>query len=291
MITLKRILVATDFSRLGNAAVHRAVLLAARENAELLIVHAFPRQSALEAAFGVDADLSARLRTAAETHCAALVDAARTAGAAKVRAEIAAGGAHHAVADAAETFRPDLTVIGAHGKGLLQQLFLGGTAARILSHVAGPVLVVRQAAEADYACALAAVDLGPRADAVLRAGLGVAAPQARVTVLHAYQAPFEAKLRYKGFPEAEFLRYTEVASATAQRDMDALLADPELSGRDIARRIVHGDPNSALPEAIRALDADLIVVGRHAGSRLGEAVMGSVPRFLAYYAPCDVLVV
>lgn len=290
MNTLKRILAATDFSGLGNDAVRRAALLAARENAELLIVHAFPRQSALEAAFGDVDDLPARLRAAAASNIDALAAAARTTGAANVRTEIAEGAAHRAVADATETFRPDLTVIGAHGKGLLQQFFLGGTAARILSHAAGPVLVARQEAAADYACALAAVDLGSRSEVVLRAALVVAA-KARVTVLHAYQAPFEAKLRYKGFPEADILRYAEAESRSAQCDMDALLADPELAGLDIARRIVHGDPNPALPDAIRSLNADLIVVGRYGGSRLGEAVMGSVSRFLAYYSPCDVLIV
>lgn len=71
----------------------------------------------------------------------------------------------------------------------------------------------------------------------------------------------------------------------------ALLANPEPAGFDIARRIVHGDPNPALPEAIREPDADLIVVGRHGGSRLGDAVMGSVSRFLAYYLPYDVLMI
>lgn len=290
MNTLKRILAATDFSGLGNDAVRRGALLAARDNAELLIVHAFPRQSALEAAFGGMEDMPARLRAAAQANIDALVDAARTAGAANVHAELAEGSAHRTVADAAETFRPDLTVIGAHGKGALQQFFLGGTAARILSHAAGPVLVARRPAEQDYACALAAVDLGPRSETVLRAALVVAA-KARVTVLHAYRAPFEAKLRYKGFPEEDIRRYAETESRAARRDMEALLADPELAGLDIARRIVHGDPNPALPDAIRELDADLIVVGRHGGSRLGEAVMGSVSRFLAYYAPCDVLVV
>lgn len=290
MNTLKRILAATDFSGLGNGAVRRAALLAARENAELLIVHAFPRQSALEAAFGDADDLPARLHAVASANMDALVEAGRTAGAARVRAELAAGSAHRTVADAAETFRPDLTVIGAHGKGVLQQFFLGGTAARILSHAAGPVLVARQPPAGEYARALAAVDLGPRSDAVLRAALVVAA-RARVTVLHAYLAPFEAKLRYKGFPEADILRYAEVESRAARRNMAALLADPELAGLDIEQRIVHGDPNPALPDVARELDADLIVVGRHGGSRLGEAVMGSVPRFLAYYAPCDVLVV
>lgn len=290
MNTLKRILAATDFSGLGNDAVRRAVLLAARENAELLVVHAFPRQSALEAAFGSADELPARLRAAASANLDALLEAARTAGVARVSAELAEGSAHRTVADAAETFRPDLVVIGAHGKGVLQQFFLGGTAARILSHAPGPVLVARRPPQADYTCALAAVDLGPRSEAVLRVALIVAA-RARVTVLHAYCAPFEAKLRYKGFPEEDILRYAEAESRAAQRDMDALVADPELAGLDIERRIVHGDPNPALPDAIRELDADLIVVGRHGGSRLGEAVMGSVSRFLAYYAPCDVLVV
>jgi nucleotide-binding universal stress UspA family protein len=39
------------------------------------------------------------------------------------------------------------------------------------------------------------------------------------------------------------------------------------------------------------MGADLIVVGKHGGSRLEESVMGSIARLLAYYAPCDVLVV
>lgn len=290
MNTLKRILAATDFSRLGNDAVRRAALLAAREDAELLVVHAFPRLSALEAAFGLDDKLPARLRAAAEANIDALVDAARTAGAGRVRAEIAEGSAHRAMADAAETFRPDLVVIGAHGRGALQQFFLGGTASRILVQAACPVLVARQPAEADYCRALTAVDLRPRSEAVLRAALVVAA-RARITVLHAYRAPFEAKLRYKGFPEEDILRYAVTESRAARRNMDALLADPELAGLDIEHRIVHGDPNPALPDAARDLDADLIVVGKHGGSRIGEAVMGSVSRFLAYYAPCDVLVV
>lgn len=290
MPPLNRILATTDFSELGNAAVHRAAVLAARENAELLVVHAFPRPSALEAAFGRADHLPAGLRDSAEASLNTLVESARTLGATRIRAEIVEGSAHRSVADAAETFLPDLTVIGAHGKGELQQFFLGGTAARILTQAAGPVLVTRRLAQTDYVSALAAVDLGPRSDLVLRAALVVAA-HARVTLLHAYLAPFEAKLRYKSFPEADILRHAEAESLTAQRNLAALLADPELAVIDIESRVVHGDPNPALPDAIRELNADLIAVGKHGGSRFGEAMLGSVSRFLAYYAPCDVLIV
>ncbi len=289
MITVKRLLVATDFSPLGAEAVRRAALLAAREHAELLIVHALPRLSTLDAVYGAEGGMPARMRAAAEAHLAAQVETAHKAGAAGARGDLVEGAAHRAVADAAETFRPDLIVIGAHGRGAWQQFFLGGTAARILAQAACPVLVTRRPCTADYRQALAAVDLGPRSETVLRVALVVAA-SARVTLVHAYQAPFEARLRNKEFPEADIRHYAEREARAAERNLDALLADPELAGLDIARRIVHGDPNPALPEAIRELDADLIVAGRHGGTRIGEALMGSVPRFLAYYADCDVLI-
>lgn len=66
MTNLKRILVATDFSQLGNDAVRRATLLAAREDAELLIVHAFPRLSALDTVFSADNDIPRRAGRKAE---------------------------------------------------------------------------------------------------------------------------------------------------------------------------------------------------------------------------------
>lgn len=290
MTNLKRILAATDFSPLGDAAIRRAALLATREDAEFRIVHAMPRPSVLDSVFGADDNLPTRMRTVAAARLAALVESAKRSGARQVCGEIAEGSAHRAIADATESFRPDLLVIGAHGRGLLQQLFLGGSASRILTHAPCPVLVVRREPADDYRQALAAVDLGPRAKAVLRAAR-VVARRARVTVFHAYQAPFEAKLRYKEFPAEEIARHAARAGEVARRHMDALLADPELAGLELPSRIVHGNPDSALTEAALALDADLIVAGRHGGSRVGEAVMGSIPRFLAYYAPCDVLVV
>ncbi|MDP2811656.1 MAG: universal stress protein [Rhodocyclaceae bacterium] len=288
MTKLIRILAATDFSPLGDAAIHRAALLATREDSELLIVHAMPGSSVLDGAFGAEGDLPARMRAVAEARLAALVQA--TAGARSVRAGIAEGSAQRALAEAAESFHPDLLVIGAHGKGLLQQFFLGGTASRILAHATCPVLVARCEPAGDYRQALAAIDLGPRSEAVLRAAIMVAA-RARVTALHAYQGPFEAKLRNKGFAEEDIACYAEVEARAAERNMAALLADPELAGLDLETRIVHGHPNPVLFEAANGQGADLIVVGRHGGSRLGEAVMGSITRLLVYYAPCDVLVI
>jgi len=289
-MNLKRILAATDFSALGDAAIHRAIVLAAREEGELVILHVMPKPSVLEDAFGIGGDLPTRMRAVAGDRLASLVDAAMQAGARRVRAEIAEGPAHRALADVAEGFHPDLLVIGAHGKGLLQQFFLGGTASRILVRAACPVLVVRREPAGDYSQALAAVDLGPRSEAVLRAAIIVAA-RGGITVAHAYQAPFEAKLRYKGFSAEDIARYSEPEAQTAQRNVAALLADPDLAGLDLTVRIAHGHPNPVLFDLANEMGAELIVVGKHGGSRLEESVMGSITRLLAYYAPGDVLIV
>lgn len=86
-------------------------------------------------------------------------------------------------------------------------------------------------------------------------------------MIHAYQSSFAAKLRYKGFPEEDIARYAAPEALAAQRNMQAL------------------------PNAANAMNSDLIVAGRHAGSRLSETIMGSVSKFLVYDASCDVLVV
>lgn len=62
MSAIKRIHAATDFSELGNEAVRRAAIIAAREDAELLVTHAFPRQSAFDAVFAGEHDLQDRMR-------------------------------------------------------------------------------------------------------------------------------------------------------------------------------------------------------------------------------------
>jgi nucleotide-binding universal stress UspA family protein len=51
-----------------------------------------------------------------------------------------------------------------------------------------------------------------------------------------------------------------------------------------------GEPAAELVDAARALDADLVVLGRRSGS-LRRLVLGSVSAKVVRQAPCDVLVV
>ena len=288
MKAIKRILATTDFSTLGNAAVERALLLATRDKAEVRAVHALPEPGLFTAVLGSGSDLHERMRSAAQESLGELVE--RSVGqATEAHAQVMEGTAHDVVARAAAEFQPDLIVIGAHARGTVKQFLLGGTASRILERATCPVLVIRQPVRADYARALVAVDLEAGSPGVVANAL-VLARFARTTVVHAYQAPFNAKLRYRGISNEDVERMMANAAETAKVRMAALLAAPELAGPNLESRIVTGHPNPVLFELASEIEADLIVAGRHIGTAIEEAIMGSIARLLAYHAPCDVLV-
>ncbi len=67
-------------------------------------------------------------------------------------------------------------------------------------------------------------------------------------------------------------------------------ADASLGGR-VERRVVFGDPATALTDIARDDDAEMIVLGSHGRGSLASAVLGSVSRAVAAGAPCPVAIV
>jgi nucleotide-binding universal stress UspA family protein len=287
MKPIQRILAATDFSPLGNAAVERAVMLAARKKAELQVVHAIPKLSTLTAILGTGDSLQEPLRAAAQEHLEDLMRQAG-AGAATVHAVVLEGSATAVISKAEYEFRPDLIVIGAHAKGAVRQFFLGGTASRILAYASCPVLVVRQPTQPDYSRVLAAVDLEPDSTRVVENALAMSHHN-RITVAHAFQSPFDSRLPYRAISEEQLERLGDNEATKATSRMAELIATHELAGATLQTRVVRGHPNPVLFDLAAEMNADLIVALRHKGSRIDEAIMGSIARLLAYHAPCDVL--
>ena len=288
MKAIKRILATTDFSTLGNAAVERALLLATRDKAEVRAVHALPEPGLFTAVLGSGSDLHEQMRSAAQEDLGNLIErgVGQDTGA---HTQVVEGTVHEVVARAAADFQPDLIVIGAHARGTVKQFLLGGTASRILERATCPVLVIRQPVRADYSRTLVAVDLEPDSPRVVANAL-VLARFGRTTVVHAYQAPFNAKLRYRGIANEDVERMMANAADMAKARMAALLAAPELAGANLETRIVTGHPNPVLFDLASELEVVLIVAGRHKGTAVEETIMGSISRLLAYHAPCDVLV-
>lgn len=284
---LNHLLVATDFSECGNHAVRRAALLAAHAGAKLRIVHALPGAALtwqLLRASGMEAESS--LRKGVEALLAELADELRTRHAIDVAYDIGTGAAHRVIGNAMEAHQADLLVIGAHGEGMVQQIFLGGTAGKLITLSTRPVLLVRRAAAGPYGTALAAVDLGPRTPAVLEATRALA-PAAACHAVHAFVAPMEGQLRLSGVREPALQQYRDEGRRKAEQQLAQWAPD----GGSISRMVCDGHPTSVLLEWVSTHHTELIVAARHSGTRFSDTVLGSVPRFLAFHAACDVLVV
>ena len=209
MKKIRTILVATDFSAAAKRAEERAALLAAEHDARLILLHSIPggalrrlRERLLPGHAGAESRLLEHYRAAVHRLAEDLGGRWRI----EVTPRLLAGQPHCEISRAAGDAGADLVVVGARGEHPAIAFFLGSTAERVVRESPVPVLVVRDEAREPYARVLAALDLSAHAPAVVEAASQVA-PTASLTLGHAFEVPFEAKLQYAGTSQEEIDRY------------------------------------------------------------------------------------
>jgi nucleotide-binding universal stress UspA family protein len=145
----KRILVATDGSKLSKKAVDDAIALAASLGAELVALKVVPRypQSYFEGAIPLSSQDVARVEQQWTDEGHAVVEAVKHAGAAqgvKVKPVIARSDVvSDALIAAAKKHKADLIVMASHGRKGVKRLLLGSETQQVLTHSEIPVLVLR----------------------------------------------------------------------------------------------------------------------------------------------------
>jgi len=272
---IRSLLVATDFSEHARRAALRAALLAREHRApRVTLLHVSPRQPALARA------LRRRLQDLAREL------KARTG--VTLAPRLAQGSVVDVIARSANRF--DLVVVGARGMHPLRDLAIGTSAERLVRKVRRPLLVVKRAPAGPYRRVLAPVDFS--ADAA--AALGFAArlaPDASLAVLHAYEAPYESKLRFAGLADDTIHEQRQRARAQARVAMDRMLAALRLPASRVTRQLTHGYAPSVISREDAEFGADLLAIGKHGRSRLADLLLGSVTLHALASARGDVLVV
>lgn len=286
---MKRILAATDFSDLGNAAALRAAQLAKQHGAAMRCLHAVPSEVALRSIFAdVNDSFVEEFRVSTSRQAASFARSLREVRGEPVAVECLDGSPHRVLLEAAEDWGADMVVAGAHGQGALEQLFLGGTVSKLMAGAECPLLIVRKARQDPYKVVLAAIDLQARSAEVISAALAMTTGP--VEVFNAVMPPLEHRLRMYGVSDDVMRRLANQHSEHVASVMRTLIAAAPVPDR-LVPRVGTGHPNSAILQAISDRAADLLVIGKHGGGRFAERVLGSVPKFLAYNAGCDILIV
>lgn len=281
---MRTILVATDFSIRSDRALRRAVLLARQIGARLILVHV------------VDEDRPARLvelegREAegllAET-AATLVDSDGL----ECRSLLRYGDAFSGVLEAADEIVPDLLLLGAPRRQLLEGMITGTTTERVIRAGRWPVLVANGVPARPYRRIVLATDLSPGARAAAEQlrllGLDRAGSLAAV---HVYAATVSALSLRTPFAASEF----ESERARERREASSALARwLAEAGLVHARRLALPDDGGVADRLLTTanqLRAELLVLASRGRIGLGKLLLGSTAEAVLRRAEIDVLVV
>jgi nucleotide-binding universal stress UspA family protein len=287
------ILAATDLSAPARHAAERAARIAHETGAALTLMHVLPGSSIdmlrqwLGAGHAVIAELEQQALQQLNTLAADLRKQRRNQ--VQVQAVCTCGSVLCEIGREADARDADVLVLGARGQGFLRRLMLGTTSERLLRRTTRPVLVVRQAAHERYRRALCAVDFSRWSAHTVAAARSVA-PHARLLLFHAWQVPFEEKLRFAGVDVDIVEQYRRRTRDEATRQVHALAEDAGLDPGSWEPCIAEGDASQRLVEYEQLHDCDLVVLGKHGRSAAEDLLLGSVTKHVLAEGSADVLV-
>jgi|APDOM4702015248_1054824.scaffolds.fasta_scaffold148023_2 nucleotide-binding universal stress UspA family protein len=145
-VALKPIVFATDFSPASEHAFQKAIEMARKEGAELIVAHVYEPPASLShsgvADDLIEAEIEETIRKDVEKKLEPVLVKARAEGL-RVRGEILAGHAAKALAELAEKTGAALLVLGTHGRAGLKKLVIGSIASQVIATATCPVLTVR----------------------------------------------------------------------------------------------------------------------------------------------------
>ncbi|MBS0544078.1 MAG: universal stress protein [Proteobacteria bacterium] len=292
MTTLRTILAATDLSAVARHAAMRAALTAGGREARLSLQHVVSvgAMDSLRQLFSAtQAEVQSRLMDEVrdDLHRLAADLAARHGVAPEL--QLSVGPVLAEIASHADVIDADLLVMGARGAGFMRELLIGSTTERVLRKTRRPLLVVKQMAHEAYRRVLVPVDFSPRALAALQLAT-VVAPQADIVLLHAFEVPFEGRLRLAGVDDQALTSLRASAKRQALARMGELIVKAGLGEAAVRRLVLHGDASSLILEQEQEQDCDLIVIGKRGLGLVEEMLLGSVTKHVLAQSAGDVLV-
>ncbi|MDP1965388.1 MAG: universal stress protein [Reyranella sp.] len=281
---MKKLLVATDFSTRSDRAIRRAILLAKRHGAGIILVHA------------IDDDQPQRIAEA-ELNAATdlLIEQART-----LREidgvpcdwRVVPGEPFEAIARAGDEVAADLVVLGAHRRLALRGIFVGTTAERTIRTGRLPILMANAVPAGPYRRMLIAVDLSAGSgDAVRAVGTLGLDMGLEVGVVHVFEAPGNSLVVRAAMTQTQSEAYLTDQEAQAASELSAFLRGLNVQPARWVLKPYSSSAADAICAAAREASADLVVVGTRGRTGFEKFLLGSVAEEVLRVSDCDVLAV
>ncbi len=298
---MKRLLVPTDFSPASDRAVEQAAELARASKAEVHLMHkiVYPPPNP-------PTDLLDRLDDAARFEYVLKDVIERPEREAQEGLEVRqknlenqgirvtahlerSGDVYERIENAVESLKPDLLVIGTHGRGGVRKWLMGSVAEKTLRHASVNVLTLHDdspvaRAEGGIGEMLVATDFSDGARRALEAARRLAATfDGAICLLHVLETRFAPR---RGHEAPAVLEVSRELRAQAEQALEnELTSDKETSV------LADGDVVREIDRAARERNASLVVVGSHGLSGVRRVLLGSVAERVARFCHLPVLIV
>jgi nucleotide-binding universal stress UspA family protein len=197
-----------------------------------------------------------------------------------VKAEVRSGSTASVIIERADEWRPDLIVVGSHGRSALGRFMLGSVSQKVVTEAHCSVRVARSH-ESDAktpARLLIGVDGSPDAEAAITA-----------VATRAWPADSNARVVIAlDDVVSEVIDQIEGGRAWIHKTIEAAGARLRAAGLTVSSQIRKGDPKSILPAEAEGWGADCVFVGARGLSRFERFRLGSVSAATAARAHCSV---
>jgi nucleotide-binding universal stress UspA family protein len=212
-----------------------------------------------------------------------------------VCAEACADSPAWAVVKKADTWQPDLIVVGSHGRSALSRFVLGSVSQKILTEAHGSVRIGRQRHQTVTGPLhlLIGIDGSPDAAAAVQAVAARAWPaDSSVRLVTALDARMYTALAFMRLPgETGASAQDADESVWMARTVDPMAELLRTRGLTVSSVITEGDPKCVLLDEAERWEADGLFVGARGLSRVERFLLGSVSAAVAARAHCAVEVV
>jgi nucleotide-binding universal stress UspA family protein len=287
MINIKNILCPVDFFPASNAAVNYAAGLAANYDAAIHLLHVVTPVPVSVYEYAIDT--SAILKSVEESsmdEMKKLVARVKGMGVA-AETELVVGDVYDEIKRSIDVLKPDLIVMGTHGRRGVERWFMGSTTEKLLRHSPVPLVTISAMDERAFNMPrfrriLVTTDFSDGTPDALAYAFSVAQEnESQVTLMHVLH-DISADLSGK---------YRDSLINGLRRQLDDMVPAEARNWCDIVTRVETGVPYRIILRTIEDERPDLLVMNIHGKGMLDRALLGSTAERVVRAASCPVMMI
>lgn len=284
MKLLHKILLATDFSKSAQQAMHRAIALAKIFNSEIHVLHVIPSMelSKLNREM-IEKGVRVELKN--------IHDTIKSAGIAVHDIDLQVGIPFLRIIHEAAKHDVNVILMGSGEKEATVSrgsFPLGITAEKVLHKATKPVWIVKPESKTKIRRILCPVDFSKPAERAMKNAIHLARRMdAKLQIMHAVPSLMDTYLNFLGGSEEK--QAEKIANHAKQ--LDKFLEKFDFHGVNFEKTVRPGKPHKVILETAAHLDIDLIIMGTSGESDSPKVLMGTNTKYVVRELPCSMVTV